>query len=121
MNTSLTSQKRCGLVNSNEFSSTRPVEQKLRLNEFKTLYKTWKRGIPWWNHLLLGVLMWLEEHFINLKIESTVDNAIDDYNQVDTTPTGVPPPIYSETDGEMRLTAPYFDENLSDHISYKQR
>jgi hypothetical protein len=21
----------------------------------------------------------------------------------------------------MRLTAPYFDENLSDHISYKQR
>ena len=104
------------------------MEQKLRLNEFKDLYKQLKRGIPswlasspWWDHLLFGVLMWLEEHFINLKVESTVDNAIDDYNQVDTTPTGVPPPIYSEKDGEMRLTAPYFDENLSDHISYKQR
>jgi len=96
-------------------------ELTLRLNEFKDLYKQLKRGIPWWDHLLFGVLMWLEEHFINLKVESTVDNAIDDYNQVDTTPTGVPPPIYSEKDGEMRLTAPYFDENLSDHISYKQR
>ena len=104
------------------------MEQKLRLNEFKDLYKQLKRGIPWWDHLLFGVLMWLEEHFINLKVESTVDNAIDDYNQVDTTPTGVPPPVYSETPSEtssnlpeMRLTAPYFDENLSDHISYKQR
>ena len=87
-------------------------ELTLRLNEFKNLYKQLKRGIPWWDHLLLGVLMWLEEHFINLKVESTVDNAIDDYNQVDTTPTGVPPPIYSEKDGEMRLTAPYFDKNL---------
>ena len=95
-------------------------ELTLRLNEFKNLYKQLKRGIPWWDHLLLGVLMWLEEHFINLKVESTVDNAIDDYNQVDTTPTGVPPPIYSEKDGEMRLTAPYFDKNLSTHISYKQ-
>ena len=86
--------------------------KELRVNEFKTLFKRLKQGNPVFDHLLLAVLYWLEQHFINLKTESTVDNAIDDYNQVDTTPTGVPPPIYSEKDGEMRLTAPYFDKNL---------
>jgi len=88
------------------------VEQKLRLNEFKKLYKRLKLGNPIVDHLLLAALYWLEGHFIDLKVESTVDNAIDDYNQVDTTPTGVPPPRYSEKDGEMRLTAPYFDKNF---------
>ena len=88
------------------------MEQRLRLNEFKELYKRLKRGNPVIDHLLLAALYWLEERFIDLKVESTVDNAIEEYNSVDTTPSGVPPPIYSEKDGEMRLTAPYFDRNF---------
>ena len=99
-------------MNSNESSFSRPVEQRLRLNEFKELYKRLKRGNPVIDHLLLAALYWLEERFIDLKVESTVDNAIEEYNSVDTTPSGVPPPIYSEKDGEMRLTAPYFDKNF---------
>ena len=87
-------------------------ELTLKLNEFKTLYKRLKLGNPTFDSLLLAVLYWLEKHFIDIKTESTVDNAIDDYNSVDITPSGVPPPIYSETDGEMRLTARHFDKNL---------
>jgi len=88
------------------------VGKELRVNEFKTLFKRLKQGNPVFDHLLLAVLYWLEQHFIDLKAESTVDNAIQQYNSVDTTPTGVPPPIYSETDGEMRLTARHFDKNF---------
>ena len=106
-------------MNSNESSFSRPVEQRLRLNEFKELYKRLKRGNPVIDHLLLAALYWLEERFIDLKVESTVDEAIEEYKVVElseakhsTTPSGVPPPIYSEKDGEMRLTAPYFDKNF---------
>ena len=89
------------------------MEQRLRLNEFKTLYKRLKRGIPWWDHLLFGVLVWLEEHYIDLKVKSTVDNAIEE--------VVLPPmpdcvtPVYRETPSatsvslpEMRLTAPWY-------------
>ena len=89
------------------------MEQKLRLNEFKTLYKAWSRGIPWWDHLLLALLWWLEEKIIDYRVKTTVDKAIKE--------VVLPPmpdcvtPIYRESPGEastslpeMRLTAPWY-------------
>jgi hypothetical protein len=52
------------------------VEQRLKLAEFKALYKAWKRNIPWLDHLLLGLLYWLEEKLINNRVKVEVDEAI---------------------------------------------
>jgi len=91
------------------------VEPKPRLNEFKTLYKAWKRGIPWWDHLLLGLLYWVEEKIIDYRVKTEVDKAIEK--------VVLPPlpdmvtPVYRETPSEtsvslpeMRLTAPWYDD-----------
>ena len=89
-------------------------ELTLRLNEFKDLYKAWKKSIPWWDHLLLAVLYWVEEHYIDVKARNAVDKAIKE--------VVLPPmpdyvtPIYTEQPSktstslpEMRLTAPWYD------------
>lgn len=96
------------------------MEQKLRLNEFKTLQKAWSRGIPWWDHLVFALLWWLEEKVIDYRVKTTVDEAIEK--------VVLPPmpdyvtPVYtvsqradSETPSktsvslpEMRLTAPWY-------------
>jgi hypothetical protein len=90
------------------------VGKELRLNEFKNLYKAWKKGIPSWDHLLLAVLYWVEEHYIDVKARNAVDKAIKE--------VVLPPmpdcvtPIYRESPSdtstslpEMRLTAPWYD------------
>ena len=89
------------------------MEQKLRLNEFKTLYKAWSRGIPSWDHLVFAILWWLEEKIIDHRVKTTVDEAIKE--------VVLPPmpdcvtPVYRESPGEastsfpeMRLTAPWY-------------
>ena len=87
------------------------MEQELRLNEFKALYKTWKTNIPYLNHLLLGVLVFIENILINNRVKVELDEAIKEWE--DTLPPP-PPPIYTETPSatstrlpEMRLTAPW--------------
>jgi hypothetical protein len=87
------------------------VEQRLRLNEFKALYKTWKTSIPYLNHLLLGVLVFIENVLINNRVKVELDEAIKEWE--DTLPPP-PPPIYTEQPSatstslpEMRLTAPW--------------
>ena len=109
------------------------MEPKLRLNEFKTLYKAWKRGIPWWDHLLLGCLWWIEEKIIEYRVKTAVDEAIKEYYSLhgELSPTHPPntvPPVYRETPSntstslpgraselpEMRLTAPWYKESQDD-------
>ena len=97
------------------------MEQKLKLNEFKELYRRLKRNNVVLDHLLLAVIYWLEQYFIDLRVETAVNTALHNFERVNTAPTGVPDPIFSDNGVEMRLTAPYFDKNLSHHISYKQR
>ena len=89
-------------------------EQQLILNEFKTLYRVLKRGTPpWFSFLLLGFLVWVEEKFIQQRVTTTVDAAIEEYERVDPPTVSIPPPVYSETGSdffdEMRLTAPWVD------------
>ena len=55
------------------------MENKLKINHFKELYKSLKTPFPPINFLILGVLIGLENRWINLKAEQTVDMAIDEY------------------------------------------
>jgi hypothetical protein len=89
------------------------VEQKLRLNEFKTLRKAWSRGIPWWDHLVFAFLWWLEEKIINYRIKTEVDKAVE---SVEMPVQDYITPVYTETPGEgllgfpeMRLSAPWYE------------
>ena len=52
---------------------------KLKINHFKELYKSLKTPFPPINFLILGMLIGLENRWINLKAEQTVDKAITDY------------------------------------------
>ena len=89
------------------------MEQKLRLNEFKALYKTLKTGTTWVDHFLLGLLYWLEEKLINNRVKVEVDEAI---KAVELPPLpDMVSPIYTESPSatsvslpEMRLTAPWY-------------
>jgi len=92
------------------------VGKELRLNEFKDLYKAWKKGIPWWDHLLLAVLYWVEEHYIDVKARNAVDKAINEV-VLPPMPDSVTP-VYTETHGEgslgvseVRLTAPWYEDS----------
>jgi len=90
------------------------------LNEFKTVYKTLKTGVPWLDHLLLGLLYFFESWIIDNRVKNEVSEAVDE--------VVLPPlpdmvsPIYTETPSElvnslsktseslqeMRLTAPWY-------------
>lgn len=53
----------------------------LRLNEFREIYKQ-SKSLPFWlRHLLLGLLVWLEDRYITAKVEQTVTDAIDQYHE----------------------------------------
>ena len=87
----------------------------LILNEFKALHKALTRNMPpWFSFLVFGFLVWVEEKFIDIRVETTVSEAIKTYETLHSPPTVViPPPVYSETGSdffdEMRLTAPWVD------------
>ena len=92
--------------------------KELRLNEFKDLYKAWKKGIPSWDHLLLGLLVWLETKLIDARVKVEVDEAIREYETLHEVPMpDMVTPVYTEKPSdtstslpEMRLTAPWYKE-----------
>ena len=57
------------------------MENKLKINHFKELYKSLKTPFPPINFLILGMLIGLEQRWNNLKAEQTVDMAIEDYHK----------------------------------------
>ena len=90
------------------------MEQKLRLNDFKDLYRALKRDAPWFNHLLFAVIIWLEELVITTRVKEAVNDAIQEYEKIDSPLVSLPKPIYTEVDSptsellpEMRLQAPW--------------
>jgi hypothetical protein len=92
---------------------------KLKLAEFKALYKTLKTGTIWVDHLLLGLLYWLEEKLINNRVKVEVDEAI---KAVELPPLpDMVSPIYTESPSdtsvrlpEMRLTAPWYIDTVDE-------
>ena len=55
------------------------MEHKLKINTFKKLYKSLKTPFPPINFLILGMLIGLENRYIDLKAKQTVDSAIEKY------------------------------------------
>lgn len=96
-------------------------QERLKLNEFKALYKTWRRGVPWLDHLILGLLVYLETLLINHRVKVDVDEAIEEYKKVEPPMPDYVTPIYTEKPSEtstslpeMRLTAPWYVESSDD-------
>jgi hypothetical protein len=95
------------------------VEPGLRLAEFKALYKAWKTKIPWVDHLLLSVLVFIENVLINNRVKVELDEAIKEWETLQ--PPSILPPIYTEKPSEtstslpeMRLTAPWYVETYDE-------
>ena len=89
------------------------MEQELRLNEFKALYKVWKTKIQWVDFLLLGLLVWLESKLIDNRVRVELDEAIKEWETLQ--PPPIQSPVYTEKPSdtstrlpEMRLTAPWY-------------
>ena len=55
------------------------MKTKLNISHFQELYKSLKTPFPPINFLILGMLVGLEQRWVNLKAEQTVDMAIDEY------------------------------------------
>ena len=55
------------------------MEHKLKINTFKELYKSLKTPFPPINFLLLGMLIGLEQRWIEFKSKQTVDDDIEKY------------------------------------------
>lgn len=89
--------------------------QKLRIVEFRQLFSRLKRGVVWFDHLLFSLLVWLETRYINLKVKSAVDDAVEGFEPV---VDDYVSPVYSERPSEtstrlpeVRLTAPWYKES----------
>lgn len=102
------------------------MEQKFRLNEFKALYKTWKTGVVWLDHLLLGLLLYLERKLIDNRVKNELDEAIKEWEtlQGGLAPTHSVEPVssvYTESPSEtstrlpnMRITSAWYDDTISE-------
>ena len=94
------------------------MDDKLRLNDFKDLYRALKRDAVWFNHLLFALIIWLEEFVIAYRVQEAVKDAIEEYELIDSPVVSLPQPVYSEKLSEtstrlpeMRLTAPWYKES----------
>jgi len=83
------------------------MDNKLKINHFKELYKSLKTPFPPINFLILGMLIGLEQRWINLKAEQTVDMAIDKYKMDE-----LSEPVYKAVIEEVEdgYTIGYFPE-----------
>ena len=87
-----------------------PMENKLKISPFKELYKSLKTPFPPLNFLILGMLIGLENRWINLKTEQTVDMAIDEYHaKMDELSEPVYKAVIEETE-DGGFTIGYFPE-----------
>ncbi len=53
----------------------------LHTGHFKQVYKEVKTPLPHVNFLILGFLVWLEQHYLDYTIKANLDSAIDDYHK----------------------------------------
>ena len=93
------------------------MENKLKINHFKELYKSLKTPFPPINFLILGMLIGLEQRWINLKTKQTVDMAIDEYHdKMDE----LSEPVYKAVIKEVEdgYTIGYFPEDKDETVSW---
>ena len=88
---------------------------KLKLDRFRRIYKSLKTPFPPLNFLILGMLVGLEQRWINLKAEQTVDMAIDDYHaKMDELSEPVYKAVIEETE-DGGFTIGYFPEGKEEN------
>ena len=92
------------------------MEHKLKINHFKELYKSLKTPFPPINFLILGMLIGLEQRWIHLKAEQTVDKAITDYMAEFDEPDKVYNAVVEETE-DGGFTIGYFPEDKDETVS----
>ena len=85
------------------------MDNKLKLNTFKELYKSLKTPFPPINFLILGMLIGLENRWITFKTEQTVEKAITDYMAEFDEPDKVYNAVVEETE-DGGFTIGYFPE-----------
>lgn len=89
--------------------------RELKLEPFKQLYQRLrKEGVVVWNHLLLGLLVYIESIFVRLRSEEAVDSALE---QLELPSEDYVTPIITEKPSEastslpeLRITAPWYKE-----------
>ena len=84
------------------------MNSKLHISHFKELYKSLKTPFPPINFLILGMLMGLEQRWLNLKAKQTVDDAIDTY--MEEYPETVYEAVVEECEDGNGYTIGYFPE-----------
>ena len=92
--------------------------QELKLNEFKALYKAWKKHVPWIDQLLLGLLVWIEQKLIDNRVKIEVDEAIKTWEMLHV--ADMVSPVYTEKPSdtstrlpEMRLTSAWYIDTIN--------
>ena len=89
------------------------MENKLHISHFKELYKSLKTPFPPINWLILGMLVGLEQRWVNLKAKQTIDVAVEDYHdQMDELDEKVYKAVVEET--EDGFTIGYFPGEADD-------
>ena len=53
----------------------------LHTGDFRKLYKQFRTPLPHVNFLILGFLVWLEQKYIHIKVNTEIDSAIADYHR----------------------------------------
>jgi len=53
----------------------------LHTGDFKKLYKALRTPLPHVNWLILGFLVYLEQQYLHIKINTELDSAIEDYHR----------------------------------------
>tara|TARA_B100001029_G_C15023741_1_gene432242 strand:- start:835 stop:1101 length:267 start_codon:yes stop_codon:yes gene_type:complete len=84
------------------------MNRKLHISHFKELYKSLKTPFPPINFLILGMLIGLEQRWVNLKAKQTVDDAIDTY--MEEYPETVYEAVVEECEDGNGYTIGYFPE-----------
>ena len=96
--------------------------QELKLVEFQALYKAWKTGVPPLDHLLLSLLVWLEQKLIDNRVNVEIDEAIKEWETLHNTANDdMVSPIITETPSKtserlpnMRITSAWYDDTVGD-------
>ena len=88
------------------------MNSKLHISHFKELYKSLKTPFPPINFLILGMLIGLEQRWVNLKAKQTVDNAIDTY--MEEYPETVYEAVVEECEDGNGYTIGYFPEKVDE-------
>ena len=90
----------------------------LKLRIFQDIHSKFKNP-PWLGFLVLGLLIGLEERYINWKTKLTVDEAIKNYKEA-TKEEDVKPQVIEHDDGSMSISSPWasFKDDNNDKTTF---